>query len=121
MELNKWLSNVLAEGVTTADALSVNQLRGLAAALEAEIVRREISGKREALEELKKLAKSRGYSLEELTGQTGAAKEREKSAVRIKYRNPKMMSQTWTGRGKKPHWVTNWLSEGGSLEDLLVS
>jgi len=24
----------------------------------------------------------------------------------------------WTGRGQKPRWVTDWLAEGGTLEQL---
>lgn len=24
----------------------------------------------------------------------------------------------WAGRGKKPRWVTDWLEEGGTLEQL---
>lgn len=121
MELNSWLSGVLSAGAVDANSLNVKQLRDLAAALDAEIIRREVTDKKDCLDEIKKLAKARGFSLEELTGSAPAPKEREKAFVRIKYRNPKMMSQTWTGRGKKPHWVTDWLKEGGTLDELLVS
>lgn len=38
----------------------------------------------------------------------------------IKYRHPNNSQLTWSGRGKKPAWVTAWLNSGGSLEDLEV-
>ncbi len=39
-------------------------------------------------------------------------------AIEIKYRNPDDDGQTWTGRGKKPLWVSAWLAKGGTLEEI---
>lgn len=36
------------------------------------------------------------------------------------YRNPDDLMQTWTGRGKPPRWVTDWVQSGKSLEALRV-
>jgi hypothetical protein len=38
----------------------------------------------------------------------------------IKYRHPKEKTLTWTGKGKKPVWVTEALDGGYSLDDLDV-
>lgn len=36
-----------------------------------------------------------------------------------RYRHPDNANQTWTGRGRKPTWVVEWLENGGSMDDLL--
>ena len=36
-----------------------------------------------------------------------------------KYRGPSN-SDTWTGRGMKPRWLTNELNQGKKLEDFLI-
>ena len=41
--------------------------------------------------------------------------------VRPKYRNPEKPSETWSGRGRQPHWVGAQLSAGKKFGDLLVS
>lgn len=38
----------------------------------------------------------------------------------VAYRNPNDMMQTWTGRGKPPRWVTDWVGSGKSLDALRV-
>jgi DNA-binding protein H-NS len=37
-----------------------------------------------------------------------------------KYRNPLQPSETWSGRGKKPHWITKQLSSGRRLDDFRI-
>lgn len=39
----------------------------------------------------------------------------------VLYRNPTNEHQAWTGRGKPPRWVTEWVQGGKSLEALMVS
>ena len=36
----------------------------------------------------------------------------------IPYRHPDNADLCWTGRGRKPKWVENWITQGGTLEDL---
>jgi len=36
-----------------------------------------------------------------------------------KYRGPN--GDTWTGRGKRPRWLTSALAEGKKLEDFLIA
>lgn len=38
----------------------------------------------------------------------------------VRYRNPNQPAQAWTGRGKPPRWVTEWVQGGKSLEALRV-
>ena len=37
-----------------------------------------------------------------------------------KFENPDKPSQVWSGRGKRPHWVTEKLASGLALEDLSI-
>lgn len=47
-------------------------------------------------------------------------KDRKSYLVVPKYRNPADYNQTWSGRGRKPHWVETFISNGGELEKLLI-
>jgi DNA-binding protein H-NS len=37
-----------------------------------------------------------------------------------KFRNPKRPSETWTGRGKKPRWLTAQLKSGKPIDDFRI-
>ncbi len=43
-----------------------------------------------------------------------------KRAVAPKYRNPDDATKTWTGRGKRPHWVRDALAKGAALDSLAI-
>jgi len=47
-----------------------------------------------------------------------APKARE---VKPKYRHPKDMILTWSGRGKKPGWMQDWIAAGNDMKDLLIA
>ena len=38
-----------------------------------------------------------------------------------KYRNPEMPSETWSGRGRQPHWVSAQLRSGKKFDELLIA
>jgi DNA-binding protein H-NS len=37
-----------------------------------------------------------------------------------KFRNPELSSETWSGRGRQPHWVLELLASGASLDDCRI-
>ncbi|MFC5551778.1 ParB/RepB/Spo0J family partition protein [Massilia aerilata] len=39
----------------------------------------------------------------------------------VRYRNPNDPAQAWTGRGRQPKWVSEWVQNGKSLDALKVS
>jgi DNA-binding protein H-NS len=41
--------------------------------------------------------------------------------VHPKYRNPDRPSETWSGRGKQPHWVGAQLKLGRKFDELLIA
>lgn len=74
------------------------------------------------LEDVKNKIKLYGFTPEELGFQVeakpNAMAEKKKKVVAVKYR---LGNNTWTGRGKKPKWVEEYLAAGKALDDILVS
>lgn len=51
----------------------------------------------------------------------GKAAKSPRAAVAPKYRNPENTTQTWSGRGKRPHWFVEALKKRGvTAESLLI-
>ncbi|MCW0422220.1 H-NS histone family protein [Xanthomonas sacchari] len=82
--------------------------------------------------QLARLAKSHGYSIEEVFGGTPAARGRKAGKpgpkpgrklgkVPPKYRNPANAAETWTGRGKQPRWLADLVAKGKKVDDFLIA
>ncbi|MBW6505431.1 MAG: H-NS histone family protein [Rhodobacteraceae bacterium] len=99
------------------ELLSLKELKDLRAKVDRAISGYEDRRKKEALAELEEAARKMGFSLSELTALTGVRKR--KPAV-PKYANPADATDTWSGRGRRPRWVTAALGAGKSLEDLAI-
>ena len=100
-------------------ALTVVELRDLQQQIPAELKRREALDKVKILNEARAFVKSRGYALEDLLGKEIKAKG-PTGKVKVKYRHPKNAALEWTGRGRQPKWVGEWLAAGGTLDALRV-
>lgn len=105
--------------------LSIKELQELQARIPDEIKSRKAIEKKTLLNEITELAAKHGYQLDELIGQSLDTVAGKRSGTRkpakIKYRSPDDSGRTWTGRGKRPAWVTAWLNQGNPLEDLKVN
>lgn len=76
--------------------------------------------KKEALiAELIKQAGENGISLDDFEGML-SKKETQKQTLSPKYRNKNNENQTWSGHGRKPKWVEEWIANGNNLDDLLI-
>jgi DNA-binding protein H-NS len=53
-------------------------------------------------------------------GSTSKGSASKGGTVAVRYRHPSNSSQQWTGRGRQPAWVKEWVSAGKSLDDLRV-
>jgi DNA-binding protein H-NS len=53
-------------------------------------------------------------------GMQGAARRRYPQ-VFPKYRNPDQPAETWSGRGKRPRWLTAQLRSGKNLDDFRIA
>lgn len=100
------------------DKLSLDELKKLQNDVAVAIFNFEKRKKAEALAEVERVAKASGYSLKELLGDEKASTKKIKAAP--KYANPANPEQTWTGRGRKPGWVSDLEAAGNSLEDAKI-
>ena len=101
-------------------ALSVAELNKLLSDIPKEISRREKDEKARVRKELEALAAAQGYSLEELLGDAGATAKRAGKPAAAKYRHPEDGALTWSGRGRQPKWVAEFLAKGGKIENLAI-
>ena len=104
--------------------LTTNELQALLKRIPKEINRRRQQEKSKLVEDITQIASKRGFSLRDLIGKAPrsvkAKKARKRKPVAVKYRHPKQADLTWTGRGRKPLWVTKWLAGGKAMEVLAV-
>ena len=56
-----------------------------------------------------------------LHGHSARQRRRSYPEVAPKFQNPAEPSQTWSGRGRQPLWVTRALQAGKNLDDLLIA
>jgi len=105
------------------EKMSLPELRALRIQVETEVRRRGSSTQR-LLKRIQKLSAEQGFSLQDLVNFKGEVDNKNKTASRtgsaIKYRNPINPSQGWTGHGRKPGWVIDYLANGGMLDKLAV-
>ena len=116
--------------------LSLIELRRLKQRVEAEIKKRDDSARRDLLKKMQRLAADHGMTLDQVVGKPSSAGEskqahRGRSAaaakpgrkigkVPQKYRHPDNADLGWTGRGRKPLWVQDWIATGKSVDELLI-
>lgn len=121
-------------------SLSLTELRRLKTRVDAEIERRADTTRRDLIKKVQKMATDAGVSLEDLIESSSgtkkatgakrgrkpkaaaiaAAPSRRKKKVAPQFQNPEDASQQWTGRGRKPLWVAQWIEEGKSLDELRI-
>lgn len=106
-------------------------LQRLLARVQNEIRKRSEKNRKAVLRELQRIAKKSGFDLATLLGAKGGSTVRKvrprkkrgidkRRKVAPKYRHPKEKGLTWTGRGRKPKWVAEWLAGKGTLEQLAI-
>ncbi|MDF0604280.1 H-NS histone family protein [Neisseriaceae bacterium TC5R-5] len=96
--------------------LEFTQLLALKSEVEAEIKRREFEEKSKAKKQIIELARTHGLSMEEVLGKISSTRK----PVEVKYRHPSNPELTWTGRGRKPLWIQEWVNNGKTLGALEV-
>lgn len=98
--------------------MSSVDLRDLQEKLKRELKKREGQDLADARERILAIAQSVGLPLKDLVG---AGVPRAKTGkVEPRFRNPADASQQWTGRGRQPKWVKDWLEAGNSIDGLKV-
>jgi len=104
--------------------LSLGDLRNLQDQVKQEMKKREQQEVQKAREQIIAIAQSVGLPLKDLISANARAAKGEKGAstgtVAVRFRNPDNASQQWTGRGRQPKWVKEWVEGGKSIDNLRV-
>ena len=99
--------------------LSSPELRKLQEDIKRELKQREGTDKQKAREQIYAIAQQSGVPLKELLA--GFPGTRNKGGkVEARYRNPANASEQWTGRGRQPKWVRDWVDSGKSIDGLRI-
>jgi DNA-binding protein H-NS len=100
------------------------ELKGLQFEIEKEIKSRQKDEVRKAREQILAIAQDVGMPVSALIAKAGGAQKAngQKGGGRqqgeARFRNPDDESQTWTGRGRQPKWISDALAGGKSLDDF---
>ena len=97
--------------------MSVGDLRNLQDQIKQEMKKREHQEVAKAREQILAIAQSVGVPLKDLMAASARVKT---GTVAVRYRHPDNASQQWTGRGRQPKWVKEWVDGGKSLDKLRV-
>ncbi|HSN86521.1 MAG TPA: H-NS histone family protein [Thermoanaerobaculia bacterium] len=104
--------------------LTIEELQALARDIEEEVVARRESERERVLAQMRELAGSLGMTLEDFLrlergrGRAANAAAKVPASSTVKYRHPENPVLTWSGRGKRPLWINEWLAAGHTLEEL---
>lgn len=104
--------------VIDLEKLDLTQLKALQRDIEKRISDYADRQRREAFEAANAAAREYGFSLSELVTTTKAGKV--KAPVAPKYANPEDPSQTWSGRGRQPKWLSEAIASGKTAEDFAI-
>lgn len=105
------------------DAMSTDEMWQLHVEIGRLLSIRLTSEKRELEKRLARLRRENELPASE-TGVVGKDTPRERRRyprVLPKYQNPDEPSETWSGRGKQPRWLTAALKTGHTIEDFVIS
>lgn len=101
--------------------LSVTDLRALQQQVAQELKKREKQELTQAREQIMEIAQRVGIPLKDLIGGDFRAKGKGADGGEpVRYRHPSDKSLRWSGRGRQPKWVKDWLASGQPLDALRV-
>lgn len=98
-------------------ALDLQELKQLEKDVVKAIKTFETRKKKDALAAAEAAARELGFSLAELSNDTGGVKP----ASAPKFQHPENASLTWSGRGRKPKWFVEAMDAGKTADDLLIA
>ena len=104
--------------------LQLEELVTLKSDVELQIKQKQKEQKKELRAKMLEIAKVAGFkSVEEFVASQKGRNPRSDKGVKMppKYRNPQDAKKTWSGQGRKPNWVLEYLEKGGKLEKLKIS
>lgn len=101
-------------------SLSVAELEKLKGSIDQIIASRRDSELANLCSAIEDMVGESGFSMDEVL-QTLQNRPDKKRTIKPKYRNPANPEETWSGRGRKPRWVEEWMSSGRELDECLIA
>lgn len=108
--------------VDELNAMELDDLAGLIKLARGTYERRRIERFAALKREFEAQLRSEGFTLDELLAK--CAKRSSKAKRRTmpsKYAHPDKPELTWSGLGRKPSWLRDFINEGNSLDDARMS
>jgi DNA-binding protein H-NS len=105
------------------DALSIDEMWQLHEDINAVLSVRLTEEKRELekrLAQLRREKESRQLDPTDSQAKDPPRERRKYPRVFAKYRNPNEPSETWSGRGKQPRWLTAALKMGHTIDEFAI-
>ncbi|UGB45437.1 H-NS histone family protein [Frateuria edaphi] len=103
------------------DSLSPAELQALIKSAEAQMQSARKNHIQEVRTKIEGLLKSAGLTIDDVYPRRGGQGGKgPKAAVAPKYRNPENPAQTWSGRGKRPLWLSEALKKKGVTADSML-
>lgn len=100
---------------------SSTELRELQTQVVEQIKTREKDEIANVQKQILALAQSVGMSVEEIMDSKGSKTKKATKTVAVRYRHPEQPELQWTGRGRQPRWIVEYLQQADkTLESLLV-
>ena len=107
----------MKEMILDLSTTSLEELLHYQNLLDKEVTKRRQETKREAAQKIRELAKTYQLDVQDIVSSPTSSK---RSKVKPKYQHPTQPEVQWSGRGRQPLWVAEWVNEGKSLEALLM-
>jgi DNA-binding protein H-NS len=98
------------------DKLTTKELKELLATVDLAIASRQADDRANLKERFREMAEEAGLSLSDIVG--GGGRTGKGRVVAAKFANPENPSETWSGRGRQPNWLSAKLKSGAKLEDF---
>lgn len=99
---------------------SLSKLRALEAQVDEALKTHHYLSISRAREQILHIARNAGLSDKQLLA-IKTPKTAEQGVVAVKYRHPDDPAQQWSGRGRQPAWVKQWLASGKPLAEAKTS
>lgn len=98
---------------------SIPQLRALEVEVIEELKTRHFLSVSQAREQILHIARNARVSAAKLAA-IKSPKAPKTSPFPMKYRNPNNAAQRWSGLGRRPAWVREWIGMGKSLDQTRI-
>lgn len=102
--------------VKELDKMSLRELQALEVKIKKAKANAEERGRAELRREIEEKITTAGFKITDIFGGRGG----KGRTVPAKYVNPDDPGETWTGRGRKPRWLTAKLQNGAKIEKFLI-